>query len=154
MDVRPLGAFFAAFRDALLDNAGDEPVAVVLTPGSFNETYFEHAYIARQLGFPLVEGHDLTVRDARVYLKTLAGLRRVHAILRRLDDDFCDPVELRADSALGGPGLLGAIRKGSGLVANSRGSGVLESAAWLGFLPAIAEQMIGERLSLPSVASW
>ncbi len=84
----------------------------MLTPGSFNETYFEHAYIARQLGFPLVEGHDLTVRDARVYLKTLAGLKRVHTILRRLDDDFCDPVELRADSALGVPGLLAAMRLG------------------------------------------
>ena len=105
MDVRPLGAFFAALREELLRGAGEEPLAVVLTPGSFNETYFEHAYLARQLGFPLVEGHDLTVRgDARVYLKTLAGLKRVHAILRRLDDDFCDPVELRADSALGVPG--------------------------------------------------
>ncbi|HXP24922.1 MAG TPA: circularly permuted type 2 ATP-grasp protein, partial [Steroidobacteraceae bacterium] len=132
MDVRPLGAFFAAFRDALLENAEEEPLAVVLTPGSFNETYFEHAYLARQLGFPLVEGHDLTVRDERVFLKTLSGLRRVHSILRRLDDDFCDPVELRVDSALGVPGLLGAIRKGNVAVANALGSGVLESAAWLG----------------------
>ena len=154
MDVRPLGAFFAAFRDALLENAEEEPLAVVLTPGSFNETYFEHAYLARQLGFPLVEGHDLTVRDERVFLKTLSGLRRVHSILRRLDDDFCDPVELRVDSALGVPGLLGAIRKGNVAVANALGSGVLESAAWLGFLPAIAQQMIGEKLDLPSVASW
>ncbi len=125
-----------------------------LTPGSFNETYFEHAYLARQLGFPLVEGHDLTVRGEYVFLKTLAGLKRVHAIMRRLDDDFCDPVELRADSALGVPGLLGAIRKGNVAVANALGSGVLESAAWLGFLPAVAERLIGERLSLPSVASW
>ncbi len=135
MDVRPLGTFFAALRAELLRDAGDEPVAVVLTPGSFNETYFEHAYIARQLGFPLVEGHDLTVRDARVYLKTLAGLKRVHTILRRLDDDFCDPVELRSDSALGVPGLLAAVRLGNVFVGNALGSGVLESAAWLGFLP-------------------
>src|SRR6202167_407208 len=154
MDVRPLGAFFAALRDELLRGAGEEPLAVVLTPGSFNETYFEHAYLARQLGFPLVEGHDLTVRDERVFLKTLSGLRRVHSILRRLDDDFCDPVELRVDSALGVPGLLGAIRKGNVAVANALGSGVLESAAWLGCLPAIAQQMIGEKLHLPSVASW
>jgi uncharacterized circularly permuted ATP-grasp superfamily protein/uncharacterized alpha-E superfamily protein len=154
MDVRPLGAFFAALRDELLRDAGEEPLAVVLTPGSFNETYFEHAYLARQLGFPLVEGHDLTVRDETVYLKTLSGLKRVHTILRRLDDDFCDPVELRADSALGVPGLLAALRKGSVMVANALGSGVLESAAWLGFLPAIAEQLIGEKLRLPSVASW
>ena len=114
-----------------------------MTPGSFNETYFEHAYLARQLGFPLVEGHDLTVRGEYVFLKTLAGLKRVHAIMRRLDDDFCDPVELRADSALGVPGLLGVIRKGNVAVANALGSGVLESAAWLGFLPAVAERLIG-----------
>jgi uncharacterized circularly permuted ATP-grasp superfamily protein/uncharacterized alpha-E superfamily protein len=154
MDVRPLGSFFAALRAELLRDAGDEPVAVVLTPGSFNETYFEHAYIARQLGFPLVEGHDLTVRDARVYLKTLAGLKRVHTILRRLDDDFCDPVELRSDSALGVPGLLAAVRLGNVFVGNALGSGVLESAAWLGFLPSIAERLLGQRLILPSVATW
>jgi uncharacterized circularly permuted ATP-grasp superfamily protein/uncharacterized alpha-E superfamily protein len=154
MDVRSLDTFFAALRDELLRDAGEEPLAVVLTPGSFNETYFEHAYLARQLGFPLIEGHDLTVRGDNLFLKTLAGLRPVHAIMRRLDDDFCDPVELRADSALGVPGLLGAIRKGNVIVANALGSGVLESAAWLGFLPAIAEPLIGERLSLPSVATW
>jgi uncharacterized circularly permuted ATP-grasp superfamily protein/uncharacterized alpha-E superfamily protein len=154
MDVRPLGAFFAALRGELLRGADEEPLAVVLTPGSFNETYFEHAYLARQLGFPLVEGHDLTVRDRCVYLKTLSGLKRVHTVLRRLDDDFCDPVELRVDSALGVPGLLAAVRAGKVVVANALGSGVLESAAWLGFLPAIAEQLIGEKLRLPSVASW
>jgi uncharacterized circularly permuted ATP-grasp superfamily protein/uncharacterized alpha-E superfamily protein len=154
MDVRPLGAFFAALRDELLRDAEEEPLAVVLTPGSFNETYFEHAYLARQLGFPLVEGHDLTVRDESVFLKTLSGLKRVHTILRRLDDDFCDPVELRVDSALGVPGLLAAVRKGNVVVANALGSGVMESAAWLGFLPAVAEQLIGEPLRLPSVASW
>jgi uncharacterized circularly permuted ATP-grasp superfamily protein/uncharacterized alpha-E superfamily protein len=154
MDVRPLGAFFAALRDELLRGAGEDPLAVVLTPGSFNETYFEHAYLARQLGFPLVEGHDLTVRDEMVFLKTLSGLKRVHAVLRRLDDDFCDPVELRVDSALGVPGLLAAIRKGNVVVANALGSGVMESAAWLGFLPALAESLIGERLTLPSVATW
>ncbi len=154
MDVRSLSTFFTGLRDELLRDAEEEALAVVLTPGSFNETYFEHAYLARQLGFPLVEGHDLTVRGEVVYLKTLAGLKRVHAIMRRLDDDFCDPVELRADSALGVPGLLGAIRKGNVTVANSLGSGVLESPAWLGFLPAIAERLIGERLKLPSVASW
>ena len=154
MDVRPLGTFFATLRDELLRDAEEEPLAVVLTPGSFNETYFEHAYLARQLGFPLVEGHDLTVRDEKVFLKTLSGLRRVHTILRRLDDDFCDPVELRVDSALGVPGLLTAIRKGNVTVANGLGSGVLESAAWLGFLPPLAEPLIGEKLRLPSVASW
>src|SRR5271157_617078 len=156
LGVRSLGAFFVALRENLLSAAPEDetPLAVILTPGAFNETYFEHAYLARQLGLPLVEGHDLTVRGDTVFLKTLGGLRRVHTIMRRLDDDFCDPVELRADSALGVPGLLGAIRAGNVVVANALGSGVLQSAAWLGFLPAIAEPVIGERLSLPSVASW
>ena len=127
---------------------------MVLTPGAFNETYFEHAYLARQLGLPLVEGHDLTVRGDTLFLKTLGGLRRVHAILRRLDDDFCDPVELRADSALGVPGLIGVVRAGRVVMANALGSGVLESAAWMGFMPAAAERLLGEKLQLPSVATW
>lgn len=156
MGVRPIGGFFAGLRERMLAAAegSASPLAVVLTPGPFNETYFEHAWLARHLGLPLVEGHDLTVRGENVYLKTLSGLKRVHSILRRLDDDFCDPVELRADSALGVPGLLSAVRAGRVQVANALGTGVLESAAWLGFLPAIAEQMLGERLRLPSVATW
>jgi uncharacterized circularly permuted ATP-grasp superfamily protein/uncharacterized alpha-E superfamily protein len=156
LGVRALGGFFAALRENLLRHApgGEPPLAVVLTPGSFNETYFEHAYLARQLGLPLVEGHDLTVRGDTVYLKTLGGLRRVHAILRRLDDDFCDPVELRADSALGVPGLIAVVRAGKVVIANALGSGVLESAAWMGFMPAAAERLLGEQLVLPSVATW
>src|ERR1700676_3698865 len=156
LGVRSLGGFFVALRENLLRHAPEDeaPLAVVLTPGSFNETYFEHAYLARQLGLPLVEGHDLTVRGDTVYLKTLGGLRRVHAILRRLDDDFCDPVELRADSALGVPGLIGVVRAGRVVLANGLGSGVLESAAWMGFMPAAAERLLGETLRLPSVATW
>src|SRR5882757_3372537 len=156
LGVRALGGFFAALRENLLRHApdGEAPLAVVLTPGSFNETYFEHAYLARQLGLPLVEGHDLTVRGDTVCLKTLGGLRRVHAILRRLDDDFCDPVELRADSALGVPGLIAVVRAGKVTIANALGSGVLESAAWMGFIPAVAERLLGEKLRLPSVATW
>src|ERR1700676_5328559 len=156
LGVRSLGGFFAALRENLLRHAPDAeaPLAVVLTPGAFNETYFEHAYLARQLGLPLVEGHDLTVRGDTVYLKTLGGLRRVHAIMRRLDDDFCDPVELRADSALGVPGLIGVVRAGREVLANGLGSGVLESAAWMGFMPAAAERLLGEKLQLPSVATW
>jgi len=156
LGVSSLGGFFGALRENLLRHAPEEeiPLAVVLTPGAFNETYFEHAYLARQLGLPLVEGHDLTVRGDTVYLKTLGGLRRVHAILRRLDDDFCDPVELRADSALGVPGLIGVVRAGRVVLANGLGSGVLESAAWMGFMPAAAERLLGETLRLPSVATW
>jgi len=156
LGVRPLGGFFVDLRENLLRHApeGETPLAVVLTPGAFNETYFEHAYLARQLGLPLVEGHDLTVRGDTVHLKTLGGLRRVHAILRRLDDDFCDPVELRADSALGVPGLIGVVRAGRVVLANGLGSGVLESAAWMGFMPGAAERLLGEKLRLPSVATW
>jgi len=155
MGVRRLRGFFGELRELLLGAAGDQaPLAVILTPGPYNETYFEHAYLARQLGMPLVEGHDLTVRGDVVYLKTLGGLRRVHAILRRLDDDFCDPLELRGDSALGVPGLLGTLRAGTVMVSNALGTGVIESAAWLGFLPPVAERLIGEKLLLPEVATW
>jgi uncharacterized circularly permuted ATP-grasp superfamily protein/uncharacterized alpha-E superfamily protein len=156
MRVRRVREFFESFREQLLSfgAADDAPLAVILTPGPFNETYFEHAYLARQLGLPLAEGHDLTVREDTVYLKTLGGLRRVHTIYRRLDDDYCDPVELRSDSALGVPGLLGAVRAGQVVLANALGTGVLESAAWLGFMPGIAERLTGESLALPSVATW
>src|SRR4051812_6848471 len=155
MGVRRVRGYFSELRAALLGTGGgEEPLAVILTPGPYNETYFEHAFLARQLGMPLVEGSDLTVRGDTVYLKTLGGLRRVHAILRRLDDDFCDPLELRGDSALGVPGLIGALRAGRVMVSNALGTGVLESAAWLGFLPPIAERLIGERLVLPEVATW
>ncbi|BAP43084.1 circularly permuted type 2 ATP-grasp protein [Pseudomonas sp. 21LCFQ02] len=157
MKVRHLTGFFDTLQQTLARQApaGDEaPLVVVLTPGRFNESYFEHLYLARHLGYPLVEGGDLTVRDARVYLKTLSGLRRVHAIMRRLDDDFCDPLELRTDSALGVPGLLEAVRQGQVLVANALGSGVLESPGLLGFLPKISERLLGEPLILPSIATW
>ena len=103
--------------------AEGEPRIVLLTPGPYNETYFEHAYLARYLGLTLVEGSDLTVRDQRLYLKTLQGLEPVHGILKRLDDEFLDPLELRSDSRLGVPGLLQAIRAGNVLVANAPGSG-------------------------------
>jgi uncharacterized circularly permuted ATP-grasp superfamily protein/uncharacterized alpha-E superfamily protein len=139
--------------DSAAEGAG-APRIVLLTPGPYNETYFEHAYLARYLGVPLVEGGDLTVREDRVFLKTVHGLERVHAILRRLDDDWCDPLELRPDSALGVPGLLQAIRAGQVLLANALGSSFLESPALQGFLPAIAQKLLGEPLTLPSLASW
>ncbi|MGX1088925.1 circularly permuted type 2 ATP-grasp protein [Pseudomonas sp. AP3_22 TE3818] len=157
MNVQHLAGFFRTLQETLVRQApsdGDAPLVVLLTPGRFNESYFEHLYLARQLGYPLVEGGDLTVRDATVYLKTLSGLRRVHAIMRRLDDDFCDPLELRTDSALGVPGLLEAVRQGRVLVANALGSGVLESPGLLGFLPKINQFLFGEELILPSIATW
>ena len=157
MQVHTLARFFRSLQNSLARQAptdGEPPLTVLLTPGPFNETYFEHVYLARYLGFPLVEGQDLTVRNDTVYLKTVSGLERVHAILRRLDDDFCDPLELRADSALGVPGLLGAVRAGRVLVANALGSGLLESAALPGFLPGICRHLLGEELAMPSVATW
>ena len=149
LHVQPLAPFFAALQETLLGARAVRratPHVVLLTPGPYNETYFEHAYLAALLGFPLVEGGDLTVRARRVFLKTIAGLRQVHAILRRLDDDYCDPLELRADSALGVPGLVQAWRAGHVLVANAFGTGVLESPALRGFLPAVCERLLGEPL--------
>ena len=158
MKVQHLASFFATLRDSLAHWAPQSgpgvPLTVLLTPGPFNETYFEHAYLARYLGLPLVEGTDLTVREGCVWLKTLSGLKRVHAMLRRLDDDFCDPLELRGDSALGIPGLVDAMRRGNVLVANALGSNLLESSTLLGFLPALSRELLGEPLKMPSVATW
>ena len=112
---------------------GSTPRMVLLTPGPYSETYFEHAYLARYLGLPLVEGGDLTVRGERLFLKTVEGLEPVHGLLRRLDDDWCDPLELRPDSALGVPGLLQAARAGTVVMANALGSAFLESPARAGF---------------------
>jgi len=157
LHVQHQASFFAAMRDSLLRWApkGDGPPRVVLlTPGPYNETYFEHALLARYLGFVLVEGSDLTVRDGRVWMKTVEGLQRVHAILRRQDDDYCDPLELRSNSALGVPGLTDCARRGTVMVANALGSGVLESGALMGYLPQLSEKLLGEPLLLPSVATW
>jgi uncharacterized circularly permuted ATP-grasp superfamily protein/uncharacterized alpha-E superfamily protein len=130
------------------------PRFALLTSGPHSETYFEHAYLARYLGIPLVEGPDLTVRHNQLFLKTIQGLQRIHGILRRLDDDFCDPLELRADSTLGVPGLLQAVRAGNVVMANALGTGFLESPAIQGFLPAICEHLLGEPLAMPSLNTW
>lgn len=155
--VQHLASFFDALRESLHEWAppGDgPPLVALLTPGPYNETYFEHALLARYLGFPLVEGGDLTVRDGKVWLKAVDGLKRVHALLRRQDDDYCDPLELRSDSALGVAGLTDCARRGTVLLANALGAGVLESGALLGYLPQLALRLLGEPLKLPSVATW
>lgn len=155
--VHRLAPYFAMQRDALraLAPRGEEnPHIVLLTPGPHNETYFEHAYLARYLGFTLVEGGDLTVRDSKVYLKTLNGLQQVHVILRRVDDTFCDPLELRGDSFLGVAGLIQAARDGNVTIANALGASLLESPAFLAFLPSLCKTILGEELILPSVATW
>ncbi|WP_311222643.1 MULTISPECIES: circularly permuted type 2 ATP-grasp protein [unclassified Acidovorax] len=156
MPVQHLAATYRALLDSLRQRtpAGADARIVLLTPGPYNETYFEHAYLARYLGLTLVEGSDLTVRGEHLYLKTLHGLQPVHGILKRLDDEFLDPLELRSDSRLGVPGLLQAIRAGNVLVANAPGSAFLESTALLGFLPALSRELLGEELALPSLPTW
>lgn len=133
---------------------GATPRVALLTPGPYSETYFEHAYLARYLGLPLVEGGDLTVRGEKLFLKTVEGLEPVHGLLRRVDDDWCDPLELRPDSALGVPGLLQAARAGSVVMANALGSAFLESPAVQGFLPGIARRLLDQDLLLPSLPTW
>ena len=155
--VHRLSFFFRAMQNSLAELAPrqkNNPHVVVLTPGPYNETYFEHAYLASYLGYTLVQGDDLTVLDGRVWLKSLDGLQPVDIILRRVDDIFCDPLELRQDSRLGIAGLLEAIRQGNVVVVNPPGSSVLENPALMSFLPNIAKQLIGEELRLPSVTTW
>lgn len=156
-NVRRLAPFFSSLRTSLASLGPahrDSPRVVLLTPGPYNETYFEHVYLARYLGYTLVQGNDLTVRDARVYLKTLSGLQPVDVILRRVDDDFCDPVELYPNSFLGVPGLIQAAREGNVAIANALGSGVLQGPGFLPFLPALCRRLLGEELKLPSVRTW
>ena len=155
--VQPLHEFYELMIKALLALAPHrtpDPRVVVLSAGPNSETYFEHSFFARQWDFPLVGGNDLTVRDGRVYLKTLAGLNPVDVILRRVDDEFCDPLELRGDSLLGVPGLVQAARAGNVYIANCLGSGLVEGPALMAFLPALCRQVLGEELLMPSVATW
>ncbi|MBP6559998.1 MAG: circularly permuted type 2 ATP-grasp protein, partial [Burkholderiaceae bacterium] len=156
MHVQRLAGTYRALIDGLkqMSRAGANAHIALLTPGPYNETYFEHAYLARYLGLTLVQGNDLTVRDQRLYLKTLQGLEPVHGLLKRLDDEFLDPLELRSDSTLGVPGLLQAVRAGNVLIANAPGSAFLESPAMLGFMPALARHFLGEELQLPALPSW
>ena len=155
--VRRLAGFFQPLRDRLARLAPqnrEDPRIVVLTPGPYSPTYFEHAYLANYLGYPLVQGEDLSVRDGRVWLKSLEGLHQVDVILRRIDDAYCDPLELREDSRLGVTGLLHAARLGNVAVANPIGSAVLENPGLMAFMPGIARYFLGEQLRLPSVATW
>jgi uncharacterized circularly permuted ATP-grasp superfamily protein/uncharacterized alpha-E superfamily protein len=154
-NVRRLASFFRAFSDRFLSlSSRDQPLAVFLSPGPSEQAYFEHAYLARYLGFNVVEGSDLTVRDERVYLKTVEGLKPVDLIMRRISADMCDPLELRSDSLIGVPGLLQAARAGKVTVGNALGSGLAESDAFLSFLPALSRFFFGEELAIPSMATW
>jgi uncharacterized circularly permuted ATP-grasp superfamily protein/uncharacterized alpha-E superfamily protein len=155
--VHRLAGFFKALRKGLVDIAPhnkEDPRIVILTPGPLNETYFEHAYLAAYLGFTLVQGGDLTVRDGHVWLKSLAGLQAVDVILRRVDDSFCDPLELRSGSQLGVAGLLDVVRRGNVAIANPLGSSFLENPALLAFLPRLSRYFLNQELKLSSVATW
>ena len=152
LQVERLASFFHAYREHVLALAGgDKGRAVLLTPGAYNEAYFEHAYLAHYLGLSLVEGQDLVVRDGQVFLKTLAGLERVGVIFRRLDSDFCDPLEFRARSTLGVPGLAEAVRAGNVVLANALGGGVIESPGMNAYLPNAARALLGEDLAIPDI---
>jgi uncharacterized circularly permuted ATP-grasp superfamily protein len=150
-----LAPFFQAFQAELASlGRQDDAHICVLTPGPMSETYFEHAYLARYLGFLMVEGEDLSVRDDGVFVRTVSGLQRTEALLRRIDADFADPLELNAASRLGAPGLLQAVRDGKVVMVNALGAGLVEARAMLAFLPALARSVLGTDLAIPNVATW
>ncbi len=153
--VERVAPFFRAFQAELTAfNRQDDTRVCLLTPGPMNETYFEHAYLARYLGLLLVEGEDLTVRDDGVFIRTISGLRRAEVLLRRLDADFADPLELNATSRLGVAGLVQAVRDGNVVIVNALGAGLVEARAMLAFLPALAESVLGTDLAVPNIATW
>jgi len=153
--VQRLAPFFRAFRSGLAAQAGRaEPRICLMTPGPYSQTYSEQSYLARYLGFLLVEGDDLVVHDGRVHVRTIAGLKRADVLWRRVDADYIDPLELNGASRLGVPQLISAIRSGSVVVANMPGAGFIESRALLSFMPRIAKHLTGEELALPNIATW
>ena len=152
--VHRLAGFFRVMRrtlNGLAPRPTERTRIAVLTSGPSNEAHFEHAYLANYLGYSLVQGGDLTVRDGAVWLKTLERLERIDVVLRRLDDLYCDPLELKEDSLLGVPGLVQAARSGNVALANALGTGILEHPALAAFLPGIAEELLGEELLVPGV---
>ncbi len=155
MNVERLAPFFSTFRAGLADAAHrSDPRICLLTPGPYSQTYFEQSHLARYLGFLLVEGDDLVVRDGEVFVRTITGLKRADVLWRRADADFIDPLELNGASRLGVPGLMEAVRGGGVVVSNMPGAGLVESRALLAFLPALAQRLLGEPLKLPNVATW
>lgn len=155
LNVDRLAAFFREFREGLVAAAArSEPRICLLTPGPYSQTYYEQAYLARYLGFLLVEGGDLVVRDDKVHVRTIAGLKRADVLWRRIDAEWLDPMELNAASRIGVPGLLDAVRAGEVVVANTPGAGLIESPSMLGYLPSLAQKLLGEDLVLPHIATW
>lgn len=157
MYVNRLSPYFFNLQKSIFKlsaNQKDEPYVVYLTPGPHNETYFEHSYLASYLGCALVQGDDLLVRDGFVWLKSIEGLQRVDIIIRRVDDEFIDPLEFRVDSKLGIPGLLQVIRNGNVSVINPPGTSLVENNALMAFINNASKYLIGQDLILPSVATW
>ena len=155
--VKQPSSFFADFNQMLIDAApqnNENPNIVILTPGPLNETYFEHAYLSSFLGYPLVTGNDLVARGGKIWMKSLKELKQVDVILRRVDDVFMDPLELREDSYLGVAGLLDVVRQGQVTIINPIGSGVLENSGLIPFMNAICKYFFKEELILPQIASW
>jgi uncharacterized circularly permuted ATP-grasp superfamily protein len=144
--VRPIEHYSQALLSTLrsLAEGRSTPTIVLLTPGVYNSAYFEHAYLARQMGIELVEGRDLVVHDNIVYMRTTSGLQRVDVIYRRVDDDFLDPLAFRPDSALGAAGIFNAYRAGNVVLANALGTGVADDKAIYAFVPKIIKYYLGE----------
>lgn len=130
------------------------PTVALLTPGVYNSAYFEHSFLARQMGIPLVEGRDLVVDNHKVYMKTTGGLQQVHVIYRRLDDDFLDPLVFRPDSALGVPGLMSTYRKGNVAIVNAVGNGVADDKAVYAYVPDMIRYYLNEEPVLPNVPTY
>jgi len=154
--VHRIASFYQRLRMKLsaLSSSDEAPLIALLTPGSHSEVFFEHAYLANYLGMPLVQSGDLLVRNGFLWMKSLDGLKRVDVLFRCVDDVFCDPVELRSDSRLGVPGLLEVVRSGRVAIANPLGSGVLENAIFLKYLPQISKCLLGREPRLPSVQTY
>ncbi|MEO8529855.1 MAG: circularly permuted type 2 ATP-grasp protein [Deltaproteobacteria bacterium] len=154
-NVERLAGFFRSFRDELNDLREDGAGRVaILTPGPDTATYFEHAYIARYLGFMLLQSEDLRVEEGKLTVRTVAGPEPISVLWRRLDARFADQLELDEHSTLGTPGMVTALRNGAVTMANCLGSGILEARALLAFMPRISEVLLGEELKLPNVATW
>lgn len=139
---------------ALAPQQLSNPTAVILTPGIFNSAYYEHTFLARQMGIPLVEGRDLVVDNHKVYMKTTNGLQQVHVIYRRVDDDYLDPLVFKPNSALGVPGLVGAYRKGNVAIVNAMGNGVADDKAVYAYVPAMIKYYLNEEPILPNVPTY
>ncbi len=155
LNVARLAPFFSAFRAGLAAVCHrDDPRIALLTPGRWNQSYAEQAHLARYLGFLLVEGGDLAVRDNQLFVRTIEGLKRIDAVWRRIDTRFIDPLAFDSHSAIGVPGLMDTVQAGNTVIANAPGAGVVESAAMAAFLPVLARRLTGERLRLPNIATW